>query len=157
MKHKCLQARDALQRWTILTSCCLILAVVSEWLPIDILVSQTFGKTSSPAVENPEAGRRIFNGKGICHYYHGIDGKPENRPQLESTTAEFIQRLQPPPPDLRNAKGLRLTHDTARAKLIKDGHLGTGMFPEARMTQQELTDVLAYLAVLRNEAPRSRP
>jgi mono/diheme cytochrome c family protein len=157
MKLASLQRRNALHRWTIRTSCCLLLGIASGWLPLDHLVSQSLGKTGrtfSQAGANPEAGRRIFNGKGICHYCHGIDGNRENRTQLEPSTADFIQGLQPQPPDLRNPKGLRLKQDAARAKLIKEGHVGTGMFPDARMTQQELADILAYLAVLRHEDRR---
>ena len=35
------------------------------------------------------------------------------------------------------------------ARAIREGHPGTGMFPDTAMTNQELTDTLAYLALLR--------
>jgi hypothetical protein len=37
-------------------------------------------------------------------------------------------------------------------KIIREGHPGTGMFPDTRMTDQELADTLAYLAQLRHKA-----
>jgi mono/diheme cytochrome c family protein len=107
-----------------------------------------------------EAGRSIFNGKGVCYYCHGVDGDREKLPTLEADTAALIARLTPPPADLRNPKSLRLKTDQARAKVIREGHEGTGMFPDTRMTDQELADTLAYLALLRQpgmsggQAPR---
>jgi mono/diheme cytochrome c family protein len=104
---------------------------------------------STKAAGNAERGRAVFNGKGVCYYCHGIDGKMDRRPQLAPDTATLIAQLNPPPVDLRNPKILRLTSDNARAKAIRKGHPGTGMFPDTTMTDQELTDTLAYLALLR--------
>ena len=101
--------------------------------------------------ENSEAGRNVFNGKGICHYCHGIDGYRDKPPQLAPDTAALIARLNPPPADLRNPKALRLKSDKARAKAIREGHPGTGMFPTTTLTNRELTDTLSYLAALRKE------
>jgi mono/diheme cytochrome c family protein len=98
-----------------------------------------------------ERGRAVFNGKGVCYYCHGMDGNMEQQPQLAPDTATLIAQLNPPPVDLRNPKSLRLTNDNARAKAIRKGHPGTGMFPDTTMTDQELTDTLAYLALLRRE------
>jgi mono/diheme cytochrome c family protein len=109
-------------------------------------------KTKTPGNPgNAAAGRDVFNGKGICHYCHGIDGHRDKRPQLAPDTAALIAQLNPPPADLRNSKTLRLKSDKARAKAIRDGHPGTGMFPTTTLTNQELTDTLSYLAILRNE------
>ena len=96
-----------------------------------------------------ERGRAVFNGKGVCYYCHGIDGNKDQRPQLAADTAALIDQLNPPPVDLRNPKALYLKTDKQRARAIREGHLGTGMFPDTTMTNQELTDTLAYLAVLR--------
>ena len=96
-------------------------------------------------------GQEIFNGKGVCYYCHGIDGNRGQRPQLAADTAALIEQLNPPPSDLRNRKGLRLATDKARFNAIRQGHPGTGMFPDTTMTTQELTDTLAYLAVLRQQ------
>jgi mono/diheme cytochrome c family protein len=103
-----------------------------------------------------ERGRAVFNGKGICSYCHGIDGNRDQRPELAADTAALIAQLNPPPPDLRNRKTLRLTTDKARFNAIREGHPGTGMFPDNTMTAQELTDTLAYLALLRKEGPAKR-
>ena len=106
---------------------------------------------STKAAGNAERGRAVFNGKGVCYYCHGIDGNKEQRPQLTADTAALIAQLNPPPVDLRNPKVLYLQTDKQRAYAIREGHPGTGMFPDTRMTNQELTDTLAYLAVLRQQ------
>ena len=66
-------------------------------------------------------------------------------------TAALIAQLNPQPVDLRNPKALYLKSDKQRARAIREGHPGTGMFPDTTMTTQELTDTLAYLAVLRQQ------
>jgi mono/diheme cytochrome c family protein len=104
-----------------------------------------------------EAGRSVFNGKGVCYYCHGIDGHRDTLPQVEAGTAALIAQLNPQPADLRNPKSLRLTSDKARAKVIREGHPGTGMFPDTTITDQELADTLAYLAVLRKEGRAKLP
>lgn len=106
---------------------------------------------------NAERGRAVFNGKGVCHYCHGIDGAINQRPPLAPDTAAFIDRLNPPAPDLRNRKALRLTTDKARFNAIREGHPGTGMFPDTTMTTRELTDTLAYLAALRRQGFTQSP
>ncbi|MEQ1625986.1 MAG: cytochrome c [Nitrospira sp.] len=98
-----------------------------------------------------ERGRAVFNGKGVCYYCHGVDGQIEKRPQLAADTAALIARLSPPPSDLRNSKTLHLKKDKQRAKAVREGHPGTGMFPDTTMTSQELADTLAYLGLLRKE------
>lgn len=105
---------------------------------------------------NAERGREVFNGKGVCYYCHGIDGKKDQRPQLAPDTAALIAQLNPPPADLRNPKAQHLTSDKQRAHAIREGHPGTGMFPDTTMTTQELTDTLVYLAHLRNEGSAKR-
>ncbi len=112
---------------------------------------------STKAVGNAERGRAVFNGKGVCYYCHGMDGNMEQRPQLAADTAALIAQLNPPPADLRSPKSLRLTSDNARAKAIRKGHPGTGMFPDTTMTDQELADTLAYLAFLRREGSPKQP
>lgn len=117
--------------------------------------SQSSNK-SAKAQGDAERGRAVFNGKGVCHYCHGVDGYRDRSPELEAETAALIARLNPPPPDLRNRKTLRLTTDKARFNAIREGHPGTGMFPDTTMTTQELTDTLAYLAILRTEGSAKR-
>lgn len=107
--------------------------------------------TSTEGAGDAERGRAVFNGKGVCYYCHGIDGNRARRPQLTADTAALIAQLNPPPADLRNQKTQYLTSDKQRARAIREGHLGTGMFPDTTMTDQELTDTLTYLAILRHE------
>ena len=104
------------------------------------------------SVGDAERGRAVFNGKkAVCYYCHGMDGNMEQRPQLAADTAALIAQLNPPPVDLRSPKSLHLKTDKQRAHAIREGHPGTGMFPDTRMTDQELADTLAYLALLRRE------
>lgn len=112
-------------------------------------------KKSATDLGDAGRGRAVFNGKGICYYCHGVDGHRDRQPQLTADTAALIAQLNPQPADLRNSKSLQLTSDKARFNAIREGHPGTGMFPDATMTTQELTDTLAYLAVLRGESPRN--
>ena len=111
---------------------------------------------SATAQGDAARGRAVFNGKGVCYYCHGIDGNKDQQPQLAADTAALIAQLNPLPPDLRKRKTLRLTTDKARFNAIREGHPGTGMFPDNTMTTQELTDTLAYLALLRKEGSAKR-
>ena len=112
---------------------------------------------SAKAAGDAERGRAVFNGKGVCYYCHGMDGNMEQRPQLAADTAALIAQLNPLPADLRNPKVLYLKTDKQRAHAIRKGHPGTGMFPDTTMTDQELTDTLAYLALLRREGSPKQP
>jgi len=96
-------------------------------------------------------GREIFNGKGVCYYCHGIDGYLSKTPRLEADTAKLITKLNPPPTDLRNLEVLRLKNNKERARAIREGHPGTGMFPDTTMTDQDLADLLLYLALIRKD------
>lgn len=98
-----------------------------------------------------ERGRSVFNGKGICYYCHGMDGRLDQRPTLSRDTADVIARLAPNPPDLRDVKGLKLKTDGERARIIREGHRSTGMLPDKALTDQEIADTLAYLAGLRRK------
>jgi mono/diheme cytochrome c family protein len=100
---------------------------------------------------NAGRGREIFNGKGVCYYCHGIDGHLDRRPRLEADTAALIARLNPPPTDLRNPNALHLRTDKERSRAIREGHPGTGMFPDHTMTDQDLADTLMYLALIRKD------
>ncbi len=96
-------------------------------------------------------GREIFNGKGACYYCHGIDGYIGRPPRLAVDTAALIAKLNPPPSDLRNPEELRLKTDKERARAIREGHPGTGMFPDHTMTDQDLADMLLYLGLIRKD------
>lgn len=96
-------------------------------------------------------GRELFNGKGVCYYCHGIDGYLNRTPRLEADTAKLIAKLNPPPPDLRNPDVLRLKNNQERGRAIREGHPGTGMFPDTKMSDQDLADTLLYLALIRKD------
>lgn len=122
------------------------------WTAILLLGGLLTGSASAVAAAergDAERGRAIFNGKGICYYCHGTDGRPDQRPALSKETAGVIARLAPNPPDLRKSKQLRLKNDRERFRAIREGHPGTGMLPDTALTDQEITDTLAYLAALR--------
>lgn len=100
---------------------------------------------------NVARGREIFNGKGVCYFCHGIDGYLARKPRLEKDTAALIARLNPPPTDLRDPVGLRLKSNKERTRAIREGHPGTGMFPDTTMTDQDMADTLIYLAFIRKD------
>ncbi len=137
-----------------------VVAVLAGWLVLaSVLTSENDAKAgSSPAETTPkrqgdaEQGRKVFNGKGICDYCHGRDGHLDQRPHLAPDTTAFIDRLNPKPADLRNPNSLKLKTDNERFRLIREGHLGTGMFPDMTLTDKEIKDILAYLSALRQDA-----
>lgn len=122
-------------------------------------VSQSDYARAEPSTASPSGklkgnimqGREIFNGKGVCYYCHGIDGYLYRIPRLEAGTAALIAKLNPPPPDLRNPDVLRLKTNKERAHAIREGHPGTGMFPDRTLTDQDLADTLLYLALIRKD------
>lgn len=127
-----------------------------------LIFAQSASRASSPdtperQMRHAEAGRAVFNGKGVCSYCHGVDGRRDNLPLIEPDTAALIARLDPAPADLRNPKTLRLKSDRERKNAIREGHPGTGMLPDTSITDGELADILAFLEFLRHEgAPKSK-
>ncbi|MCS6264430.1 MAG: cytochrome c [Nitrospira sp.] len=103
-----------------------------------------------PALKgNAGQGQTLFNGKGICHYCHGVDGVLDKKPSLKPDTAAAIAKLSAGAPDLRNRAGLTLKDNKARFRAIREGHPGSGMLPDTTLSDQDITDLLAYLASLR--------
>ena len=98
---------------------------------------------------NAPSGQALFNGKGICHYCHGVDGVLDKKPSLKPDTAAAIAKLSAGAPDLRNRAGLTLKDNKARFRAIREGHPGSGMLPDTTLSDQDITDLLAYLASLR--------
>lgn len=128
----------------------LVVAVLTGWL----VLAETPPKRQGDA----ERGRKVFNGKGICYYCHGTDGYLDKRPQLNADTNRVIDSLDPKPANLRNPGSLMLKTDDERFRIIREGHLGTGMFPDNNLTDEEITDTLAYLSALRRDAsPKGKP
>ena len=133
-----------------------LMVALCLWPIQESMSAGSSGSTNAKPGANADTGRSIFNGKGLCYYCHGMDGNIDKRPQLAPDTAAFIAELDPKPADLRRRKGLRLQSDMARARIIREGHLGTGMFPDTTMTDQDLKDTLAYLALLRKQGYPSK-
>jgi mono/diheme cytochrome c family protein len=100
---------------------------------------------------NVERGRNIFHEKGACHYCHGMDGYLDRLPPMKEGIAARIARLNPPPTDLRDPGVLRLKTNKERARAIREGHPGTGLFPDFIMTDQNMADTLFYLAFIRKD------
>jgi mono/diheme cytochrome c family protein len=134
-----------------------VLLVVGLWAPaISTSGVNAWGEppTAQPSGKlkgNIMQGREIFNGKGVCYYCHGIDGYLHKIPRLEADTAKLIANLDPPPTDLRNPDVLRLKTNKERIRAIREGHPGTGMFPDTTMTDQDLADIMLYLALIRKD------
>lgn len=126
--------------------------MIRVWIGILLLGGLLIGSApSARAAERGDAerGRAVFNGKGICYYCHGTDGQLSQRPQLSEETTRIITSLAPHPPDLRDAAHLRLKSDRDQFRIIREGHTGSGMLPDRTLTDQEIADILAYLASLR--------
>lgn len=100
---------------------------------------------------DPERGRQVFHRIGGCSVCHGNEGHLNDRPPLSPKLKEAIDRLNPPPANLRNPAGLKSQNDQQRFLSIKFGHQGTAMFPKRFLRDDEIADVVAYLAVLRGE------
>lgn len=98
---------------------------------------------------NATQGQNLFNGKGICHYCHGLDGMIDKKPSLKPDTAAVLAKLAATAPDLRNRAALTLKDNKARFRAIREGHPGGGMLPDTTLSDQDITDLLAYLATLR--------
>lgn len=131
--------------------------IVGTVLMASPVVSPVWSETArrmadaGPGSGDAERGRALYHGKGVCASCHGVDGDPAKRPPMNKDTAAVIAKLNPPPADLRVPDHLRLLSEQQRFKAIRKGHPGTAMLPDPTLTDQEITDILAYLARLRSE------
>ncbi|MBA5861290.1 MAG: c-type cytochrome [Nitrospira sp. CR1.1] len=108
---------------------------------------------TGPATKGDAArGQGLFNGKGICHYCHGIDGVIDKKPSLAPDTRAVIAKHAASAPDLRNRASQKLKDNKARFRAIREGHPGSGMFPDSTLNDQDISDIVAYLAALRQSA-----
>lgn len=110
------------------------------------------GDTGTVTKGDATRGQALFNGKGICHYCHGVDGVIDKKPSLKPDTAAAIGKFASAAPDLRNRAAQTLKDNKARFRAIREGHPGSGMFPDSTLTDQDITDIVAYLAALRQSA-----
>lgn len=105
-------------------------------------------------------GKRLYHETGGCSICHGIEGRLDQRPQLSAELTQKLARLQPPPANLRDPAGLKSTTDEDRFRSVKQGHVGTAMFPKKLMSDDDIRDLVAYLGVLRKgggDNPHSIP
>lgn len=132
--------------------CCsgLILALLLSISPSLTLADP--GGTDTALKGDAMRGQGLFNGKGICHYCHGIDGVIDKKPSLTPDTTAAIAKQAASAPDLRNRAAQNLKDNKARFQAIREGHPGSGMFPDTTLTDQDIKDILAYLATLRQSA-----
>jgi mono/diheme cytochrome c family protein len=123
---------------------------MSMSMPVGFAVepSRPAQKSTGKRPGDAEQGRGIFNGKGICFYCHGIDADPGQLPQLAPDTSRMIATLNPKPANLRAASRLGLKTDQERARIIRQGHSGTAMLPDTGLSDEEIHDLVAYLASL---------
>ena len=129
-----------------------IAAIVLLVNALGLQASHSFELRRATSIEtgDPARGQEVFHGKGICFFCHGQLGRLDRRPPLHPETEEIIRRLDPPPADLWDPANLRLKTDDERFRIIRYGHLGTGMLPDTTLTDAEIRDLLAYLATLRD-------
>lgn len=125
----------------------LVLFLGVQSLPVRLALGEILSQQAPNG--DPEKGQQVFHGRGICYYCHGQNGDSENLPQLEPKTLRLIRGLRPQPPDLRRSRELKLKSDKERFLIIREGHEGTGMLPDTTLSNQEIRDVVAYLATLR--------
>lgn len=132
--------------------CCsgLVLALVFSTAPSRTLAES--GGTGAGLKGDAIRGQGLFNGKGICHYCHGVDGVVDKKPSLKPETVATIAKHAAAAPDLRNRAVHTLKDNKARFRAIREGHPGNGMFPDSTLSDQDITDILAYLASLRQSA-----
>ncbi len=93
-------------------------------------------------------GKRVFNGKGVCHVCHGRDGDPH---QIPESAVEKIRRLNPKPTDLRTASTLHDKTDEDLFKTIKLGIPGTAMVAMSHITNEETWHLISYIREINQE------
>lgn len=97
------------------------------------------------------SGRQIYHEIGGCAICHGTEGRLDQRPPISADLAQKLDALPIPPADLRNPATLKSRNDEDVFKSIKRGHPGTAMFPKSLLRDEDIRDLVAYLATLRGE------
>jgi mono/diheme cytochrome c family protein len=144
---------------TLVLTLCVVVSLASSLL---VWGGSAYNDGAGNRMVVTEIGRAIFNGKGVCSTCHGVDGDRDLLPAgLSRNTRENIARLNPAPPDLRQAAALTLTTDKQRFEAIRHGHLRTAMYPlsQETLSDEEILAILPYLAAIRGtaSAPVSTP
>jgi mono/diheme cytochrome c family protein len=125
--------------------------------PCTVLTAQGESQTVETTRRgDPARGRALFNGRAICSNCHGIDGDRSQKPLMTPNVARAIAGLRPSPANLRETGTLKLRTDQERFDAIRKGHLLTKMdpMPNTVLSDREIEDLLAYLAILRAEVAR---
>ncbi len=137
---------------------------LAVWLSAGSLLRADSAPHTTPGdmPQDADRGRAIFNGKGLCSTCHGIDGyKGHLPPGLSRNVRDNITRLNPAPPDLRQATALTFTTDKQRFEIIRHGHLRSAMYPLSKeaLADEDILALLPYLAFIRGTAspPASAP
>jgi mono/diheme cytochrome c family protein len=98
-----------------------------------------------------ESGQRLYHEIGGCFVCHGVEGHLYRKPNMSADLREKLSRLQPPPANLRDPATLKVADDYDRFRSIKYGHQGTAMFPKQLLRDDDIWDLIAYLATLRGD------
>ncbi len=94
-------------------------------------------------------GRQLYHELGGCAVCHGIEGHLHRRPPISKDLANRLDALPAPPADLRDPATLKSQNDEDRFRSIKRGHPGTAMYPKTLLQDDDIRDLVAYLATLR--------
>lgn len=95
-------------------------------------------------------GRQLYHELGGCAMCHGIEGHLDRRPPTSKDLSKRLDSLPAPPANLRDPATLKSQNDEDRYRSIKLGHPGTAMYPKTLLRDEDIRDLIAYLAGLRN-------
>lgn len=97
-----------------------------------------------------KSGRQLYHELGGCAICHGIEGHLNRRPRMSADLAKRLDALPAPPANLRDPATLKSQNDEDRYRSIKRGHPGTAMYPKTLLRDEDVRDLMAYLATLRD-------
>lgn len=96
-------------------------------------------------------GRQLYHELGGCAICHGIEGHLNRRPPISKDLVNRLDALPAPPANLREPAGLKSQNDEDRFLSIKRGHPGTAMYPKTLLRDDDIRDLVAYLATLQEK------
>lgn len=96
-------------------------------------------------------GRLLYHELGGCAICHGIEGHLNTRPPISADLMKRLDALPAPPADLRNPATLKSQNDEDRYRSITLGHPGTAMYPKTLLRDEDIRDLIAYLATFVKE------
>lgn len=107
---------------------------------------------ATPLRGDAAQGRQLFHELGGCAICHGIEGHLDRRPPISKDLAQRLDALPAPPTNLRDPAALKSQTDEDRFLSIKRGHPGTAMYPKTLLRDEDIRDLIAYLAILRENS-----